>query len=372
MRPIGGTLTIATVRQRKRIGHLVTLFLGAGNTGYTTSARVQRAAPPGQSGTCADAQTSQFGSNIESVATGDSITIRLLKTGGSLLQTRCAGPLDGDLAAVSPAVTVSLARALHGGTTLRLPATQTFSVHGFAGTISSTLVLKLGRPSRQPVTSNPNFPRGLKTQRTRIVTERLRVARVQGELSAAVRGTSDPDVCALLDTCGLSGTLTLGVATGSVTGQVVAMGPAGRPYRDFLTAMGLARNGRARGITVGVFLILAGRIQAEMSQAGATCTDTGGFGVVSAAVGISRPGASGGAFAGGWRSRCPGPLFGVALPGVAASVAPGAVGHRQFAIDVRGQGAAGDDGYVISPGGGVTAVMRRGSLTSQFETFPAP
>lgn len=370
VRPSGGTLAIATVRQGKRMGHVVTLVLGTGDGGYTTSARVQRSAPGGQGGTCADAQGSLLGGNAAAVTHGDSVKIRVLTRGGSLLRTRCAGPLDGDLAGAGPAVMISLARVLRGRVTLNLSGTRAFAVHGFAGTISSTLVLKLGRPSAQSP-SGSNFPPGIKTQRERIVTERLSVVRVDGELSAAVRGTSDPVVCALLDTCGLSGTLTLGPGAPEINAQVIAMGPAGRPYRDFLTAVGVASGGRSRGISTAVTIDLIGHVGAAISEAGMTCTDTGGTGVVSAAVGISRPPVGGGAFASGWRTQCPGPLFGGEAAGLVASLRPGGLKRPQFTIDLRGRGSFTDDGYVISTQGEESAVVRRGRVTSQVMTFPA-
>jgi len=372
-RPTEGDVTIATVRQHKRIEHIATLILDTGENGYTVSARVQRSVPGGQGGTCIDGQGSTFFGDARSTAArGGMVTLRVFARGGSLLQTRCAGPLDGDLAGVSPAARVSVARLLRGRTILHLSGTRTFAVHGFAGTLTSSLVLRLGKPSTQPQPSTPNFPSGLKTQRERIVTERLKVVRAAGDLGATVSGTSDPVVCGLLDTCGLTETLALSPAAPEFFGQVIAMGPASRPYRDFLTAMGLARGGRSRGISAVLFVSLYGRVQAEISQAGATCTDTAKTGVVSAAVGISGRPPSSGAFAGGWRTQCPGPLLTGSLNRVAVSLSPGALRRRQFTIDLTGHGSFTDDGYVISTQGMESALVRRGPVTSQVTTFPAP
>jgi hypothetical protein len=374
VRPGGANLSIATVRQGKRIEHAATLFvLATPESGPTTSARVQRSSPSRQGGTCADAQSFPVFGNAGSVVTrGSAVTISVLAPGGTLLQTRCAGPLDGDLASVSPAVTIPLVRALRGRTSLDLSGTRTFAVHGFAGTISSTLVLTLAKPSPQSTSASPSFPQGIKTQQTRILTERLRLVRVQGGLSAAVSGTSDPIVCRLLDTCGLTGTLTLAPAVNDFNAEVVAQGPASRPYSDFLTAVGLARSGRSRGISVGVIVNLIGDVRAETSQAGATCADTGGPGAVFTAIGISSPAQSAGGLAAGWRTRCPGPQFGADQVGVVASLRPGALEHRQFMIHLRGSGSFTDDGYAISPQGDLSALLRRGRVTSQVTTFPAP
>ena len=108
-----------------------------------------------------------------------------------------------------------------------------------------------------------------------------------------------------------------------------------------------------------------------MSQAGVTCTDTGGPGVVFAAIGISSPVQSAGGFTGGWRTRCPGPQFGASQVGVVASLRPGALEHQQFTIDMRGSGSFTDDGYVVLARGDVSALLRRGRITSQVITQPS-
>lgn len=59
-RPTNGELAIATIRQGNRTRHAVELFLGTAQGGLATSARVQRSAPGGQGGTCADADTFPF------------------------------------------------------------------------------------------------------------------------------------------------------------------------------------------------------------------------------------------------------------------------------------------------------------------------
>ena len=123
---------------------------------------------------CADAQPLSGGGPSATIR-GGTLTIALLQAGGTLMSTRCAGPLDGDLAGASPKATISLRAALRGRTVVALQASNPFASNGFAGTVSSTLVLTLGKPSRP--SSGATFPPGIKTQRMRIVTERLSVAR---------------------------------------------------------------------------------------------------------------------------------------------------------------------------------------------------
>ena len=86
-------------------------------------------------------------------------------------------------------------------------------------------------------------------QRERIVFETLRLTGVGGRISEDVLGSTDPVVCRLLDSCGAAGTLTVAPRlTQGASAEIAATGPASRPYRDFLTALGLSRAGQASGI----------------------------------------------------------------------------------------------------------------------------
>ena len=157
VRPRTGEVDVVTIRQQRRLRHIVLFSLGAGaGPGYNTSARVQRSLPGEPATTCADAPGSVLGGLATAVTHGHSVTIRLLDRGGSLLQTRCAGPLDGDLADVSPAVTLPISRLSRGRMTLGLGGTRTFSVHGFSGTVSSTLTMKLAKPRSEPTSATPS------------------------------------------------------------------------------------------------------------------------------------------------------------------------------------------------------------------------
>lgn len=377
VRPRGGDLTIDTYRRGGRIGRAAILGLGPapgpGQPGSATFARVQRSIPGSAAAVCADSHSSFFSTVQVVESRGGSFTIRLLAPGGSLLQTRCASPLDGDLAGAGPSVTIPVSRALRGGTVLDLSDTRAFAVHGFAGTIDSSLVIRLGRPQPGSSSSGPSFPPGIKVQRIRTVTEQLSLVRVNGQLTAAVQGTTDPIVCRLLDTCGLSGTLSLGRVGKGANAQVVAVGPANRPYRDFLTALQLTRGGNSRGIQMAMFVSLTAGVRADVGQAGITCRDTSGAGGVAVSVGSLFGGSlGGGGFAGSWRTRCPGPALGAGPGGFGTSLAPGALGHHQFALAVRASGSFSDDGYVISPHGRLSIVLRRGPITQQVATQPVP
>ncbi len=367
VRPRTGEVDVVTIRQQRRLRHIVLFSLGAGaGPGYNPSARVQRSLPGEPATTCADAPGSVLGGLANAVTHGRSVTIRLLEPGGSFLQTRCAGPLDGDLAAASPAVTIPIARLLRGRMSLALGGMRTFSVHGFSGTVSSTLTMKLDKPRSESSSATPS-PGG-KPHRVRVVTEHLSLARISGELGAAVRGTSNPVVCAVLDTCGLTGTLSFRSVPHDASAEVVAFGSARRPYRDFLTALGLSRSGRAHGIMVSLQAVSSGDVRTSVSQPGGTCTDTATTGGVSFSSG-SGSGASGGFF-GTWRTRCPGPILGLGALALRGSFDRAALGHTQFTIGLRSTGSFADDGYAVTPHGRLSILLRRGRITQQVVSEP--
>ncbi len=371
VRPGSGDLGIETYRRHGRIGHLAFLSLAPrfGNGGDATVAEVQRSVAGQPDGLCADAKPPS-GVGLSATIRGGRLTVALLQPGGSLLLTRCAGPLDGDLAGAAPRATISLRAALRGRTDIDMSATNPFASHGFAGTVSSTLVLRLGKPSRP--SSGATFPPGIRTERTRIVTERLTVARLAGQLSGTVQGTADPIVCRLLDSCGVSGTLglTLPGARGAV-GELSASGPANLPYGEFLTALGLIRGGTSHGIAVAgsIAWTNAGTVDTNLTQPSA-CSDAAPLDQLFVSV-IPAGGASGGFFGSSpWRTRCPGPM----VPGQAqlplASPRLRAIGPRAFGVVLRPVGPLSDDGYTLTLHGHLSLLLRRGRISQQVFTEP--
>lgn len=372
-RPRSGDLGIETYRQHGRIGHSALLSLAPGVGGYSgapTVAEVQHSVAGQPTGLCADAQAPFVNGPAATIRRGR-LTIALLEPGGSLLSTRCAGPLDGDLAGAGPQATISLRTALRGRTVIDLEGSNSFASHGFAGTVSSTLALTLGKPSRP--SSGATFPPGIKTERMRIVTERLSVAQLAGQLSGTVQGTADPIVCRLLDSCGASGTLGLTLpAAGGGVGELIATGPASRPYADFLTALAKLRGGTRSGITVigSVAWAHAGRINANLTQPN-TCSDATPLEQLFVSL-MPAGGGSGGFFGSSpWRTRCPGPM----LPGEAqplpASSRVRAMGPRAFGVTVRPVASLSDDGYTLTLHGHLSLVLRRRRITQQVVTEPA-
>lgn len=370
LRP-GSDDQIAVVKFRGRHGvdYQSFLSLAGGPTELTATAQVRRTVAGRPAGLCGDEQQ-----NLSSAAisiSGQEAAVSLLQSDGTMLSTRCAGPLDGDLAAVSPAASLPLSTLLRGRTSLSLGGTRSFATHGFAGELTSTITLALGKPHTVKASSSPSFPKGIKTQPVRTVTERLSVLRTSGAITAGVQGTANTTVCGLLDSCGLSGTLTLTPAPVQSGGELSAMGPATRPYRDFLAALGLGRTGNPRGITVAGTVDWGGGGTAaeDLTQSG-SCTDNAPLGPGGVLLEVHGPTVSAelSVFAGS-RTRCPGPILDTEA--LASGRLPRAdLAHRTFTVQTRAAGSTQDDGYVAELSGALTIQVRRGALSSRVEVQP--
>jgi hypothetical protein len=370
--PRSGELGIEKYRLHGRTGVLALLTFNPSGGGYTTVADVQRTVPGQPGGLCADVQTPSLPALSDVTLRGGSLRIALLQAGGTLLTTRCAGPLDGDLASAGPQATIPLRAALRGASTVDLSASRPFAAHGWAGTLDSTLVLKLGRARSSPL--KPTFPPGIKTQRIRTVIEHLGLVRADGSLTAAIQGTDNPIVCGLLDSCGLAGTLTVGVGSHGPAGTLIATGPASRPYVDFLAALGLSRTGNRRGIVVdgGIEVGGAGAVTEALSQSGLPCTDSASTPPLTLTL-LNHGGTltGGASLLGTWRTRCPGPMVGIQTPLLyAGPVSLAALGRRTFTIHLRAGAPFVDDGYSISPQGRLAVTLRRGRFTQTISTQP--
>jgi hypothetical protein len=120
-----------------------------------------------------------------------------------------------------------------------------------------------------------------------------------------------------------------------------------------------------------VLVNLAGDVHADISQAGAACTDTARTGGIAMAAG-SLPGRFPGfaSFEGSWRTRCPGPALGTLSPRLTTVLAAGGLAHRLVTLRVRASGSVEDDGYVISPQGRLSIVLGRGRITQDVVAQP--
>ena len=352
--PATGDVEIFESTAHRRTSYQISLSLygnaGLGsNPGGLTNAITQG---PGQS--CTDAAFT--GTSVSLPLRRGQVRLNLAQASPSLLQTRCAGPLDADLAAALPSPTATIHSVLHGQMTVDLVASRGFAAHGFAGTVRSTLKLALGRPGRpQPFSPPVTGP----TERYRFVRASYR-ATIGGTVIAAVSGDADAGLCGPLGACGLHGTLSLRLGVSDAQAQFYAQAPASRPYRDLLTALGISTAGRASGVSVSGEASWSGggTVTAALSDAAASCRDVaelnGGlilFEPIGRRIGLAYiPGPVGGATL---RTRCPGPES--TQPGLAVgSTLPSALGASRVTLALRSGGPFVDDGYT----GRVTSRLR--------------
>jgi hypothetical protein len=339
--------------------------------GPATYADVFRDGSSGVSGECVDEQpSSPF---LEGRRAGATFTFPL---SGATAATRCAGPLPSDLAGALPSVV--LPGTPHRGLRVDASGTKTFAEHGFAGTLSSTMVITVGATRALPQSVAP--PKGVppvRYRRFRIVTVPIVGARAAGTLTARVTGTANTDVCVLLDACGVTGTLTVTPSPGTPSGNLSAQAPASRPLRDVLTALGLATGGNIRGIGVlgEITWPEKGTTTADVVQ-GATCRDTaplvGGTAILIALSGRTDAEyvPAGGPGGPAPRTRCPGPLLWQSAPAVTGTFSQRILGRHTFSLVLSPRPASSDDGYDAHTSGHVTLTFRRGKPRVQIQTQP--
>lgn len=194
---------------------------------------------------------------------------------------------------------------------------------------------------------------------------------------AKLAGASQPDECAVLDSCAATGAVTLTPRPFQATGQLVAYGPARRPYRDFLAALGLRRAGQRRGIAVSgsVYWQDRGAITEAFNQ-GFDCRDSGRLmaGDVQLAVGDGRLLASYSGQTPGadvLRTHCPGPQAGNAI--LATGRLPfDALARHTVTIALTTGSTGTDDGYSTRTVPRLVLTLKRGRVTQQILSQPGP
>ncbi|MGZ4305438.1 MAG: hypothetical protein ACXVEW_07030 [Solirubrobacteraceae bacterium] len=365
--PSTGMLEADTFRFRGKTEYDVSLqfsgglFGGPSVQGGATTADV-RFAPNGSAGSpsvCTDAAAT--GNDIEMPVNFRAASITLGAATPSLLGTRCAGPLQSDVANILPRRIVDVATLSNGRTGVSLVSSADFAVHGLAGTVSSTIQLRLGRPQTDQVSSGSSSPKTQRRFRTVVLSYR---AHLDGTVLTHMHG--DPASCAPLGSCGANGTLDLSVHSTPGTLAIGAVTRARRPLRDVLTALGLRGDGNPRGIDViGIFFVRGrARYAVDVTQGGSTCMDSGPGGLdalflgvtrgrVSAALGFAQPAP---------HLRCPGPM----VPD-ASAFASGTARIRPLArhggtIHLTTGGSFKDDGYTGRTVPDLTLTMSRPKL----------
>jgi hypothetical protein len=367
----GGQLSVLKIRSGHRLHYVVSAvdFGGAFGPSTPTAASVTRTSATGASGRCVDAGSANTYTSLASSG-HRTVTFQLLQRGGTQLTTRCAGPTNGDLAAFSPRVTIPVATALHGKRTVDLRTSRSFTADGYTGVIDSTVVLRLGKPSVQKQSST-KFPKFVKTRLNRIVTESLNVTRVSGGLQAGVTGVANAEVCAVLDACAATGTISLALGSSHGFGSLFTVGPASKPKSVYLGALGLGRPTTRHPPTVyGSLDAGAGSASETVTQASGTCHGSTRLQDSYVVLGVrgTRIETSYQSFS-SLRDECPGPsLLGKTL---AVGSAPRAIlRQRTFTLHLKAAGPITDDGYVIRLSGGLSITVRRGAVHQQVQRQP--
>ena len=367
-----GDVAISTFEQRGRRHTAVTMIVG-GPANPLLSA-VQRSQSAGTTTACSD--TGQNGGEFFSLpVSGARVTIGLGRADNPLLGTRCAGPLEADVAAALPSRTLRLSHVLHGRATIDLAGSGRFAAHGLAGSVRSTIAIVLGRPDRSSGSGAGAPPSGVTPRR--LVEVHYRVMHVGGTATVLVRSSALAAVCGPFDACGLEGAIA--VAPGSAAGGSVfltAIAPLRRPKRDLLTALGVGRRGNPSGIGVegAGEASLRGEVTADLTQQD-VCRDQ--VGLRQAAIELRQradrleisvsPAES--QADDPLRTRCPGPELG-SHQLTSASVPLSVLRHSSFSVALRG-GSFSDGPYRVTTRSTLTITLRRARVTTQVVPFLA-
>jgi hypothetical protein len=344
-------------------------------SGPRTAARVVRDRGAGPPGLCVDTRT-QIAFSLEFSA-GERSSLKARLFGGdptlpTLLQTRCGGPLDGDVAPALPEQPIDLATLLRGGATIDLSAERPFLGGGLAGTVSSSVKLMLGRPLtpfekvRLPGASESRTPGFLS------VTAEYRIERVAGSLVTSFNGGAERLLCAPLDACGASGALRVRPLASSGKAAFTALSFSKRVTRPQLrAALGLERGRRVRGIsTVGdaEWVRGTGSVTGSFNAGNLTCSDTVGldrdrlsfsFGRRRVFASYGRANPYGGDPFG---TRCPGPALADLTqdhPLLTGAVPLRAFRKKRVVITLAGRRPFESEPYRGQTSGTLTVVLRR-------------
>ncbi len=362
-----GDVAISTFERHGRRSMAATMILGG--PGSPVRSAVQRVQASGMTTACSD--SSQGGNGFFSVPVrGARVTIALAQADAPLLGTRCAGPLDADLAAALPSRSVSVNTILHGNASIDLTGGGRFVAHGLAGTVRSTLVLMLGRPHRYSGARQGSPPPGVKRRRLAEVT--YQVTHIGGSATASVRTSTLAAVCGPFDACGVQGTIGIVPGTASRRSSVflAATAPLSRPKRDLLAAVGAAESGNPSGIGVqgAGEAFMRGTVTADLTQAG-RCHDQ--VTLLQAQIQLRRranrlqvsvsPERS--QAVDPLRTRCPGPELGSHRL-TSGSVPLSALRHRSFSVDLRG-GSFSDGPYEVTTQSTLALTLRRAAIRTQ-------
>jgi hypothetical protein len=322
--PSRGQLYLFGTRGRRLRGFVA--FYGPG-PGLRTLAVVQRGAADG-SHVCADGAGESFEPYSPVIVGRRGVTFGLQsrpRVFGPLTQsqlaTRCGGPLPADFLPDLPTRRVGLRALRRGPTRIEFAGSASFSAAGFAGTVRSTIALRVDRARvrvREP-RPTPRRPARRAPRRPpfRNIAVEYRIARVTGSMPVDV--AADRRICAPLDACGLSGRLTVTPGPARGEGYLYAYGRASRSA--LRRAVGLARGPIPRRTSVRGYVSWSrarGTVTAALERDGTpACRDSAPLSSGALELRVRRRQvtarfAGSGAFGSGHellQTRCPGPLL---------------------------------------------------------------
>jgi hypothetical protein len=340
-----------------------------GTTDDQTHQQSARQGSPGAS--CDDAM--RTGGQVGLPIVRGQVAIWLRNAYPSIVQTRCPGPLISDLASALPLAWAPLRTILRGDDTIGLRGDHSFAANGLAGTVNSTLMLRLGEPSRDGSTST--LP--LHEHRERSVTAHDGVA-ITGATTDDISGDRTRALCGPLAACGVHGAVSVRPGVGGAKASFEADGPVHLPYRDFLAALNLTDRGPAPK-SIGVDETISWRhgvTIADLSQGASSCTDSAqlGRGQMDAFVRAGRLHAQyvlgDDALGDMFRTRCAGP-FGPQFSVITGTVPLSDLTTRRFVLSLDGRPKAIDDGYTEHISSRLTLTFTRVSVTSRIIRFKA-
>ena len=220
-----------------------------GGSPSTTSATQRSAA----GAACADVVTERF-SPLSGQTSGGVVRIGAGLSGGfggapaDIFANRCPGPLMPDVAKLLPSAAVRFSDVAKGGRTIDLAGERALSAGGFAGTVRSTLVLRMGPGHSSRGSGQQSSASGRRVRRRELTAEYD--ARLTGSTAVDLTGAPGDARCAPLDACGVAGTVTLTPPAGAAEAYVDVDAPAKLSASALLASAGLAPGPRPAGVHV--------------------------------------------------------------------------------------------------------------------------
>jgi hypothetical protein len=274
------------------------------------------------------------------------VTFSLARESPTLLVTRCAGPRDADVLPHLPTPTIPVATMERGRTTISLGASHPLEAHGFVGSITSTIVLHLGRPGRPRTESNTKSEGPTKPGREIDVAYR---ATLSGSVVEEVRGAANPLECGPLGSCGLIGTITLSPQVQTTHASLTVDARATTPHSELLAAAGLGPG--SPGGVVGFGLVSwprGGTSLSDVIEGAEHCRDNGavGGGELLIVTGGGRWRVSMPLGLPASRTRCPGPMLKGGFIG-AAGTPLSSLDRKTVRMALTNGTTVADDGYRV-------------------------